>query len=496
MRQLKTKVILLFTRILYQRTILLLTLLFILGVSFALWGMTNLSSNLIETQATQNAVLYAQSLTEARTLYSSEVVARAKKIDGLNVTHNYTLKEGSIPIPATFLIELGHRIRENNPGVSVRLYSDYPFPWRKEEGGPKTTFEREALDYLKQHPDERFTQFKANNSQALFRYAQADILRPSCVSCHNTHPDSPKTDWRVGDVRGILEITQPLDEIVEQTRQQLRNGFVMLAGLSILGIFGIALVISRLRQTSEELERRVIERTAQLQKSNRKLVQEQNKSERLLLNILPASIAKQLKENNRTLARGFSHVTILFADITNFTPLSSRVSPIELVELLNEIFSRFDQLAEKHGLEKIKTIGDAYMVVGGVPTPNKNHAIAIADMALDMQRAIAQLHEDAILDAEGIQIRIGINTGSVVAGVIGLKKFIYDLWGDAVNIASRMESSGAPGKIQVSAATYELLKDQYMFEERGAIAVKGKGEMVTYWLVAKKVKSLTPVASS
>lgn len=496
MRQLKIKIIQFFTHLLYQRTIPLLTLLFVVGVSLALWGMTNLSNNLIETQATQNAVLYAQSLTEARTLYSSEVVARAKKIDGIAVTHDYTLKEGSIPIPATFLIELGHRIRENNPGVSVRLYSDYPFPWRKEEGGPKTNFEREALAYLKQHPDERFTQFKTTNEHSLFRYAQADILRPSCVSCHNTHPDSPKTDWNIGDVRGILEITQPLDEIVEQTRQQLRNGFVMLAGLSIMGILGIALVISRLRQTSQELERRVIERTAQLQKSNRKLVKEQDKSERLLLNILPASIAKQLKEKHQTLARGFPDVTILFADITNFTPLSSKVSPIELVELLNQIFSLFDQLAEQHGLEKIKTIGDAYMVVGGVPMPNENHAIAIADMALDMQRAIAQLHETSIVGAEGIQIRIGINTGSVVAGVIGLKKFIYDLWGDAVNVASRMESSGAPGKIQVSAATYNLLKDQYLLEERGAIAVKGKGKMVTYWLVAKKIESLTPVASS
>ncbi|NER96072.1 MAG: PAS domain S-box protein [Symploca sp. SIO1B1] len=206
---------------------------------------------------------------------------------------------------------------------------------------------------------------------------------------------------------------------------------------------------------------------------------EQEKSERLLLNILPKPIADQLKHNTSAIAEQFSDATILFADIVGFTPLSSRMSPIELVNLLNQIFSTFDQLAEKHRLEKIKTIGDAYMIAGGLPIPRSDHAQAVAVMALDMQQAIAGFQVDK---SEPFQIRIGINTGPVVAGVIGIKKFIYDLWGDTVNIASRMESQGVPGGIQVSANTYQRLHNQFRFEKRGAIAVKGKGEMITYWL--------------
>jgi class 3 adenylate cyclase len=158
--------------------------------------------------------------------------------------------------------------------------------------------------------------------------------------------------------------------------------------------------------------------------------------------------------------------------------------PLELLNLLNQIFSVFDQLAEKHGVEKIKTIGDAYMAVGGLPVAKDNHAEAIAQMALDMQQAIQQFQTE---QGESFQIRIGINTGPVVAGVIGIKKFSYDLWGDAVNVASRMESSGLPGRIQVTAATKERLQDKFLFEERGAILVKGKGRMINYWLIGKKV---------
>ncbi|NER50963.1 MAG: PAS domain-containing protein [Symploca sp. SIO1A3] len=224
----------------------------------------------------------------------------------------------------------------------------------------------------------------------------------------------------------------------------------------------------------------VIEDITQRKQAEEALRIEQEKSEQLLLNILPKPIAERLKQDTSAIAEQFDETTIMFADIVGFTPLSAKMPPTELVKLLNQVFSLFDQLAEKHGLEKIKTIGDAYMVVGGLPVAMPNHAEAIADMALDMQKAINQFQADI---GESFQIRIGINTGSVVAGVIGIKKFIYDLWGDAVNVASRMESSGIPGKIQVTTQTYERLQDKFVFEERGAITVKGKGEMTTYWLI-------------
>jgi adenylate cyclase len=211
----------------------------------------------------------------------------------------------------------------------------------------------------------------------------------------------------------------------------------------------------------------------------------QNKSDHLLLNILPAAIVENLKKDEGTAVERFDSATVLFADIVDFTSLAARISPLELVNLLNQIFSKFDQLTEKHGLEKIKTNGDAYMVAGGLPVPRSDHAEAIADMALDMQAAIADFKTDT---GEPFKIRIGINTGPVVAGVIGTKKFSYDLWGDTVNVASRMESHGLPGCIQVTTTVYEKLKYRYVFEERGAIALKGKGETIAYLLAAKKVK--------
>jgi len=220
-----------------------------------------------------------------------------------------------------------------------------------------------------------------------------------------------------------------------------------------------------------------------LEGKEQELLLEKAKSENLLANILPDSVVQQLKQDNKIVACYFPDVTILFADIVGFTQLSTRITPEKLVQLLNQIFSQFDRLAQQYGLEKIKTIGDAYMVVGGAPLSMVNHAHAIAQVALDMQQMIRSFQVDGIPDGvHTFQMRIGINTGPVVAGVIGLSKFAYDIWGDAVNLASRMESSGEPGQIQVTESTYELLKDDFILEPRGRIFVKGKGEMVTYWL--------------
>ncbi len=214
------------------------------------------------------------------------------------------------------------------------------------------------------------------------------------------------------------------------------------------------------------------------------LRQQQEQTERLLLNILPEPIADQLKQQTSTIAENFAEVSVMFADIVGFTQMASALSPNDLIDLLNQIFSAFDRLSEKHGLEKIKTVGDAYMVVGGLPTRRDDHAEAIAEMALDIQNAIAQFREETGKD---FNIRIGINTGPVVAGVIGIKKFSYDLWGDTVNIASRMESHGIPGQIHVTDSTYERLREQYLLTERGTIQVKGKGEMTTYFLTGRKI---------
>jgi class 3 adenylate cyclase len=227
---------------------------------------------------------------------------------------------------------------------------------------------------------------------------------------------------------------------------------------------------------SENLEELVRQRTSEL-------VAEKQTSERLLLNVLPAPIADRLKTGESLIVDRFEAVSVLFADIVGFTAVASRTSPEELVTMLNELFSTFDRLAEKHGLEKIKTIGDAYMVVAGIPQPVADHAVAITHMALDMMSGIEEYSKRT---GANLTIRVGIHTGSVVAGVIGTKKFIYDLWGDTVNTASRMESTGLPGRVQVSEATYQLLKDLFEFEDRGPIEVKGKGQMSVYLLIGQR----------
>lgn len=207
------------------------------------------------------------------------------------------------------------------------------------------------------------------------------------------------------------------------------------------------------------------------------------KSEALLLNVFPRRIAGRLMRDEGSIAERFEEVTVLFADLVNFTQLSERTAPTELVKLLDEIFTRFDALADRHGLEKIKTIGDAYMVVGGAPEPVNDSASRMARMALDMLQVLSEL--DAARFG-GLAIRIGIHSGPVVAGVIGRRKFAYDLWGDSVNTASRMESHGQPGRIHVSEVVRARLGEAFEFEARGVITVKGKGELSTYFLLRER----------
>lgn len=257
--------------------------------------------------------------------------------------------------------------------------------------------------------------------------------------------------------------------------------FLLLVTLIVLLLEG-SLVFRPAVQQLKEAMLAVSKALQETRHTARQLAAEQEKSERLLLNILPSAISDRLKQEPAAIADGFAEATVLFADIVGFTELSSRLSPRELVSRLNDIFSRFDALVERHDLEKIKTIGDAYMVVGGLPEPRADHAEAIASLALDIQQEIRTISQEL---GEPFTMRMGLNSGPVIAGVIGTKKFIYDLWGDTVNIASRMESHGLPGCIQVTEATYQRLQHRYQFQERGLVTIKGKGDMRTYWLLGR-----------
>jgi len=220
-----------------------------------------------------------------------------------------------------------------------------------------------------------------------------------------------------------------------------------------------------------------------MQEAHRLLQIEQERSERLLLNILPGAVAERLKNSNQTIADGFADVTVMFADIVNFTKVAEGLSPQQVFSMLNRIFSSFDELAEAYGLEKIKTIGDAYMVAGGLAQSKEDYSDAIADLALAMREL---LHRDFEVNRMHLEVRIGIGTGPVVAGVVGKKKFIYDLWGDTVNIASRITTEGVPGMIQVDETTYRRLRERYDFFDPQTLYLKGKGNMTVYRLAGKR----------
>jgi adenylate cyclase len=219
-----------------------------------------------------------------------------------------------------------------------------------------------------------------------------------------------------------------------------------------------------------------------IEAEKRKVEAERQKSERLLHNILPAQIAERLKRSSQVIADVHGNATVLFLDIVNFTPLTDRMQPAEVVNLLNAIFGRLDTLVATYGIEKIKTVGDAYMVAAGVPTARDDHAGVIGCFALD---ALEVIHGFTGSDGKRLQARIGIDTGSAVAGVIGHHKFLYDLWGDMVNTASRMESHSIPDRIQTSRRYYDQTQGMFIFESRGVIDIKGKGQMETFFLVAR-----------
>jgi class 3 adenylate cyclase len=213
------------------------------------------------------------------------------------------------------------------------------------------------------------------------------------------------------------------------------------------------------------------------------VIQAQLDSERLLRNVLPGPIVKRLKAGEQIIADGITEATVVFVDIVNFVNLSASMSPSAVIIVLNRIFSAFDALCEQYGVEKIKTIGDAYMLATGVPKPFPEHVLVAAKIALDMQELGTRL---GTREERSLQFRIGIHTGPVIAGIIGTRKFSYDLWGDTVNIASRMESHGIPGRIHVSAAVQERLKNDFEFEARGLTALKGVGEVQSYFLLGPK----------
>jgi len=256
-----------FTSLLYRRTIIVLILMFVAALALTVFYTARLQRDLVNATALDEAARLSQTLAEFRTVYTSEVVDRAAG-EGIVVAHDYVTKKGAIPLPATLTMLLGERINDAGSGASVRLFSDFPFPWRT-DGGPRDDFERRAIQQLRQNPDQPFFRFEESTGRRMLRYATADLMRPACVHCHNNHPDSPFTEWKTGDVRGVLEVSLPLDIPVALTRGGLQGLVTLLMILGMMGLSALVVVVRRFRRSSSELSEKVKERTVQLETANR-----------------------------------------------------------------------------------------------------------------------------------------------------------------------------------------------------------------------------------
>ena len=287
--------------------------------------------------------------------------------------------------------------------------------------------------------------------------------------------------WFVAHIALLMMCGYVDFEIMGSTRTLPTVPLKTAATFFALNFIAISCVVYFLLRYAAQEKERYQDR---LEEAHRLVQAEQERSERLLLNILPGAVAERLKQDDGTIADGFADVTVMFADIVNFTHIAEGMSPSQIFTMLNKVFSSFDGLAERHGLEKIKTIGDAYMVAGGLNSdPGSTYTDAIADMAISMRRMLA---EDPLLRSMELQIRIGIGTGPVVAGVVGRKKFIYDLWGDTVNLASRITAEAGPGAVHVDVTTWRRLRGNFDFDAPITLSLKGKGETVVYRLLGRK----------
>lgn len=458
MLQLTSKIRNWFIQLLFQQTILVLTLLFCAGVAIALLNMSSLSSSLIESQAIMNAELQAKAIIDVWNQYSTTVADRVKENETVTLTHNYLTQEGAIPPPATYAIELGQALSQNQTGMSVRMYSDFPFPWRKAEGESPNKFDEEALKYLRANPGyQQFSRIEKFQNRQLSRYAQAVIMKPTCVSCHNTHPDSPRKDWKVGDVRGILSITQSLDTFTQKTNERIRTTSVMLTGLSVLAISGITLVMGRLRQTTNELEVRVQERTADLATANTDLEKRNMLIRQVFGRYLSDEIVTNLLDSPQALKLGGerSKVTILTSDLRGFTAISERLSAEEVIHVLNIYLEYMADIITEYQGTINEFMGDGILVLFGAPTRKEDDAVRAVACACAMQLAMGAVNERLkYLGFPQLEMGIGINTGLVVLGNIGSdKRAKYGIVGNQVNLTYRIESYTTGGQVLISETT-------------------------------------------
>ncbi len=477
-----------FQRLLLKQTILVLTLMFCVALGVALSNMSRLSSSLIESQAFENAQSYAQSLNHAIDLYSSAAVDRLKT-DKVEVTSDYLSHIGAVPVPSTFAIELANGISQNNEQMMVRLYSDYPFPSRKAkgQGGPKDNFEREALKYLRRNPQQKFQRMEKLDGHTSLRYGEANIMKPSCVACHNTDPSSPKKDWEVNDVAGVWEINQSLDNFVGKRDENLRGTFFTLGGISVLAVSGLSLVIGKLGQTAKELEQRVKERTADLADANTDLDQRNKLIRHVFGRYISDNVVANLLESPEALQLGGERrqITILTSDLRGFTALSERLQPEEVINILNLYLEYMVEAINRYHGTIDEFMGDGMLVLFGAPLARENDATRAVACACAMQLAMGAVNEYMKqLGLPRLEMGIGINTGVVVVGNIGSEKRTkYGIVGSQVNLTYRIESYTRGGQILISEPTFKEVGSIVSIEAQKQVQPKGFPQPISIYEV-------------
>ncbi|MEI6817939.1 MAG: adenylate/guanylate cyclase domain-containing protein, partial [Bacteroidota bacterium] len=327
------------------------------------------------------------------------------------------------------------------------------------------------LDLMKQSYDffAKLDSSQGNFNKALEHYKLYIIFRDSLVNTENIKKTAAlQMNFEMNKKEKEIDLLKSQQEI-DRLNKSKTLGIIFGMGGALLGMISLVLVFYQQRNKISK-EKKISEK-------------ERERSDELLLNILPAEVANELKQKGSSDARDYEEVTVMFTDFKDFTKISEGMSPSSLVKEIDYCFSAFDNIIHKHGIEKIKTIGDAYMCAGGLPVANKTHAEDTVKAALEIRDFMANHNKEKLAKGElPFEIRIGINTGPVVAGIVGVKKFAYDIWGDTVNLASRMESSGEAGKVNISGSTYELIKDKFICSHRGKIQTKNKGEVDMYFV--------------
>ena len=465
--------------VLLKRIILVLIVLMCVGIAFTWVTVDNLSFQLVELQASKNAEWCIKALQEAIQIYSDDVVSRLDH--NVPVSENYPTIKGAIPPPSTYSIVLGERISKQKGNFRFRVYSDYPFPKREADGtgGVQDKFDQEAIDYLRNNPNDAYYKIEDYKNRLSMRYTMPILMKASCIACHNTHPESPKTDWRIGDVRGVMELVQPLDNFVEQNEKNIAGLSIKLGGLSVLALFGISLVFGKLRQSTKELEGKVRSRTAQLADANANLESRNGLIRqvfgRYLSNDVVTILLKDAAEEKLKLGGERRKITILTSDLRGFTAISERMSPEEVIKILNIYLKYMADVINEYQGTIDEFMGDGILVLFGAPVVRKDDASRAIACACAMQLKMGTVNEQMRqMGLPALEMGIGINTGEVVVGNIGSEtRTKYGIVGNQVNLTYRIESYTTGGQILISETTFQEVKSIVKIAERKEVNVKG-----------------------